>query len=145
MISRRLALTGAIIYALVAGCDQMDKLENYYAHYGEAQAGGAIAYGLVPAALPKSAQRIQVLQRHEGNEVLASFLYDPKDMSAMVAKCETAPAESVRLPELTTEWWPNELKSKAFLTPDYQFFRCPADGGFLALDVKQALAYFWRL
>lgn len=145
MIPRQLALTGAMIYVLIAGCDQMDKLENYYAHYGEAEAGGAIAYGLLPVALPKSAQRIQVLQRHEGNEVLASFLYDPKDMPTMLAKCESASAQSVRLPELTTEWWPNELKSQAAVTADYQFFRCSVDGGFLALERKQALAYFWRL
>lgn len=134
-----------MIYVLFAGCDQMDKLENYYAHHGEAQAGGAIAYGLVPATLPKSAQRIQVLQRHEGNEVLASFLYDPKDSAAMVAKCEGIGPETLRLPQLTTEWWPNELKNKSHLSPAYQFYRCPDDGGFLALDVKQALAYFWRL
>lgn len=142
---RRLARTSAILYLLLVGCDQMDKLENYYAHYAEAEAGGAIAYGLVPTALPKSAQRIQVVQRHEGNEVLAMFLYDPKDSAGMVSKCEIITPDTLRLPELTTEWWPNELKSKSYLTPNYQYFRCPADGGFLALDVKQALAYFWRL
>lgn len=144
-MTRRIPLSGAVFCLLLAGCDQMDKLENYYARYAEAEAGGAIAYGLVPTALPKSAQRIQVVQRHAGNEVLASFLYDPKDSAAMVAKCEMITAGSLPLPELTTEWWPNELKSKSHLNPNHQYFRCPADGGFLALDVKQALAYFWRL
>lgn len=142
---RRLTLAGAMYCMLLAGCDQMDKLENYYAHYAEAEAGGAIAYGLVPAGLPKSAQRIQVVQRHEGNEVLASFFYDPKDAAGLVDKCERITVDSLYLPELTTEWWPNELKSKAHLSADHHYYRCPVDGGFLALDVKQAVGYFWRL
>lgn len=143
----RVSVAAALIFALLAGCGQLENRENYYANYGAAEAGGAIAQGLLPATLPKSAQRIQASQRDQGKSLLVMFLYDPRDAPMMVAQCERVletQASALQLPQLHAEWWPHELKSKDYFPPGYEYYHCSGDHGFLALNTKQALAYFWR-
>lgn len=126
-------------------CEQFSKQENIYSTYTEASASGAISYGFLPKFMPTSAQRIQEMHGRTSNDLLVTYAYAPADKAAMLAKCQAIAAKDLRYPQHLTEWWPEDLRGAAYQSSAYEYFHCTGEGGFLAINAAQSIAFFWRI
>lgn len=124
-----------------------EDFETSYRTYHDAVADGAIARGWLPAWLPPTATDIVEWHDLDTNATFASFSYGSAATATFLSPCE--PTSRRPLPSRPwSSWWPRNGS-------DLHFYRCAektsfADGRvevretWVAIDRKQARAYFWR-
>lgn len=133
-----------LLLTSLSACEQSIKQSNIYSTYTEASAAGALAYGLLPTFLPQSSQRIQEMHGHQTHDLLVTFAYAPDDKAAMLTKCKSIAATDLRYPRAFAEWWPEDLRTASYQAATYEYYHCTEDGGYLAINKAQSIAYFWR-
>jgi hypothetical protein len=124
---------------------------DHFPTYADAREANAAARGLVPAFLPEGAEDIHTRTHRNAGWRIVRFAYPAgaeEQLAAGMRRVE--PHELERIPVPTTgwdRWWP--ISSRTFQGRQGEFldlYQVPDDrgGGFLALDPRTRLAYYWR-
>jgi len=118
----------------------------YYPLYKDARLAGAVRIGWIPASLvPESATEIHERHHLDTGAAILGFSFAPEDRAHVVSGCTPIPREELVAPTLDNrKWWPRELVSPESAPPNYSFFHCEAENGYLAVDEQAHQAFFWR-
>jgi len=140
------SVAGSVLVATVLLCSCNEMFESRYANKAEADRDGAISRGWIPSWLPASATDIREIHDIDTNETWLKFAAMEADLLALATQCSAIPGAPKRLPPQIRSWWPGDLSDDRARPVDaYQFLACHADhGGYLAIDRKNARAYYWR-
>ncbi|MDB4951574.1 MAG: hypothetical protein JWM27_4223 [Gemmatimonadetes bacterium] len=142
-----LGLIGGLVVLGVALPMAWSALEQPHARYdtfARARAAGAVA--LLPRRTPPSAREIREKHFADADHRWVRFVYDPADEAAMLAGL--TPLDTVAVKRLSipspgwTPWWlinQGTLDSKQARW--LRFYR--AEDGWMAVDPRTHVAYFW--
>jgi hypothetical protein len=120
--------------------------QSRYDTYAQARAAGALDRGLLPRRLPPSAREIREKHFADADHHWARFGFDAADLERMVAglpRLSPAEVKRLRMPSPGwVPWWrlnPGTVDSKQ--AAHLRFYR--AEDGYLAVDPRTSVAYFW--
>jgi hypothetical protein len=138
-----IVLVGIVLPPLWSRAEQR---ESRYDTAAQARAAGAVGRGLLPRRLPPSAREIREKHFSDADHHWARFAFDAADLEPMMAGLRPlAPPEVKRLKLPSpgwTPWWllnPGTVDSKQ--GAHLRFYR--AEDGYLAVDPRTNVAYFW--
>lgn len=124
----------------------METFDAYYADYAEAKKGGSIERGWIPTFVPHSSYHLRETNVLDTNQSWLSFRYQAWDLKSLRGVCAPVTVQAIDSAfQGGPQWWPEEfidVKAET-LGVKYRFFHCPTDRGFLAVDDKEAVAFFW--
>ena len=157
MSGLRLVATRGLVATLVAGalstaCGDLDVVTAVYATRAEAEAGGAIAKGWVPAGVPPSTHDIREAHDADTNRRWGLFNFAPADGDALraILQSRQSDVEGLRcdIPG-RIEWWPPMLRgaltAEKLKSSGLEAFPIRNGDLIVLVNWRQGRAYYWSL
>lgn len=131
---------------IASGCTRPEESETVFSDMQAARDAGAMERGWIPQFASTDATKVRLRHDLDTNEVWLQYFFPIGKGAFTIGSCQPIDGAHVVKPrERAGRWWPSELTQK---TPNeenlsFSYYRC-LDGGFIAIDQQDGLAYFWR-